>query len=197
MSVETLYESPFARFQRHEIQLTADTGNKDTPGEKKIIEDWLWFDEPDNVNVLVEDEQGKFLVLEQTKYAIPEPSTYATVGGLIEGSDASPLEAAQREVREELHLEAPIWISLGHYVAAANRGGGRTHAFWARQAKPIATASEAAVVGAADLEAQHLLKLSKDQLLEALLEGNFREIKWTATVALALLSADKNIAGGT
>jgi hypothetical protein len=39
----------------------------------------------------------------------------------------------------------------------------------------------------ADLEAQRVHTLTRQELLSALLEGKFKEVKWTATVALAIL----------
>jgi len=43
----------------------------------------------------------------------------------------------------------------------------------------------------ADLEAQKAVLLSEQELLEAVLANKFKEVKWTANVALALL-ASKN-----
>jgi ADP-ribose pyrophosphatase YjhB (NUDIX family) len=205
-SVQTLYETPFARFQIHQVQL-GDTTNT-------IINDWLWYDESDNINVLVERaEDGKFLVLEQTKYGI-DGLTYAVVGGLIEtaieqqqgggGGGESPLQAAQRELQEELGMVATNWVELGAYRAAANRGGGTTYTFLARQAadsknnknkKAGATSTthqqpqknSKGRIAPGELERQDVIILSREELLEAVLAGKFKEIKWTATVALALL----------
>lgn len=188
-SVQTLYETPFARFQIHQVKLQPSG---------PIIEDWLWFDEADNVNILVQDEaEGKFWIMEQTKYAFGgglgddgDDKTYAVVGGLIE-PDESALEAAQRELREELRLESSDWVSLGNYVAAANRGGGTTHVFWARKARPLPGSNlnqrSPDGISEGELERQDRIKLSRQELLQALELGRFREIKWTATVALALL----------
>jgi ADP-ribose pyrophosphatase YjhB (NUDIX family) len=203
-SVQTLYETPFARFQIHQVQL-GDTASS-------IINDWLWYDESDNINVLVERaEDGKFLVLEQTKYGI-DGSTYAVVGGLIETAieqqqkqgGESPLQAAQRELQEELGMVATNWVELGAYRAAANRGGGTTFTFLARQAansnnnnkkKAGATLTNhqqpqknsQGRIAPGELERQDVIELSREELLEAVLAGKFKEIKWTATVALALL----------
>jgi ADP-ribose pyrophosphatase YjhB (NUDIX family) len=217
-SVQTLYETPFARFQIHKVQL-GDTAST-------IINDWLWYDESDNINVLVERaEDGKFLVLEQTKYGI-DGSTYAVVGGLIETEikqqqqqqqgegGESPLQAAQRELQEELGMVATNWVELGAYRAAANRGGGTTYTFLARQAAAAAAAdgntnnnknnnkkkagatptthqqpqkNSKGRIAPGELERQDVIELSREELLEAVLAGKFKEIKWTATVALALL----------
>lgn len=177
LDVTTLYETPFSRFQLHKVKI----------GDK-IIDDWLWYDESDNVNILVQNEEGNFLVFKQTKYAW-DGESLAVVGGLIESGE-EPLEAAKRELMEELGMEARSWDSLGSYRAACNRGGGITHTFFARDAKK-SLEDKKAVVGQADLERQDLIYLTKRELLDAVLDGKFQEIKWTATVALALLKQNK------
>ena len=160
-------------------------------GEKKsVIDDWLWYDESDNVNVLVSDKDGNFLVLEQTKYAIAG-TTLAVVGGLVEKGE-DPLHTAIRELQEELGMISSHWVPLNSYTAAANRGGGTTHIFWAQKAEHTIQNKNQVVVGQADLERQDLIKLSGEELIESVLSGRFKEIKWTATVALALLKSSKD-----
>eukprot|EP00980_Cylindrotheca_fusiformis_P031669 scaffold26767_cov117-Cylindrotheca_fusiformis.AAC.4 len=178
LDVKTLYETPFARFQLHTVRM----------GES-VIDDWMWFDESDNINVLVQEEKGNFVVLKQTKYAI-DGETLAIVGGFIEEGE-TPLEAAQRELKEELGMEAKHWKDMGSYRAAANRGGGMTHIFWAQKATYLSGAEQTAVRGQADLERQDLVRHSEKELVELLLQGKFGEIKWTATVALALLNSQQ------
>ena len=211
VGVETIYETLFARFQIHKVKLPAD-GNKNT-----IINDWLWYDEADQINVLVqEDVTNDYIVFYQSKYAIQTP-TYAIVGGLIEINE-DPLIAAKRELSEELNMLSNDWIFLGSYRAAANRGGGITYTYLARHAKKKKkisiqqqqspsteennnkqqkkkkdkvednnkdTNNDHVAVG--ELERQDIVKLTREQLLEYLLDGKFQEIKWTATIALALL----------
>ena len=208
ISVETIYETLFARFQIHKVKL---------PDGKTIIDDWLWYDEADQINVLVqEDITDKYVVFYQTKYAIQTP-TYAIVGGLIEVNE-DPLDAAKRELSEELNMISTDWIFLGSYRAAANRGGGITYTYLARRAKKkeksiqqqtqqkLPTKNENnnnnktnkknakrkkmddhVDVAVGELERQDIVKLTREQLLEYLLDGKFQEIKWTATIALALL----------
>lgn len=178
LSVKTLHETPFARCQIHEVQV----------GDVHI-EDWLWFDECNNINVLIEHESGLFWVLEQTKYAIAGKS-FAVMGGMIEPGEL-PLETAKRELKEELQLESDNWIPMGSYVAASNRGGGTTHLFWARHARNIPGLEHHQLKGGSiaqgELERQDVVQLSRNELLQAVLAGKFQEVKWTATVALALL----------
>ena len=181
----TLYESPFARFQLHRVQL--EDG-------KTVVDDWMWYDEADNVNVLVETPKGTFLVFQQTKYALNGQS-HAVVGGLIEPGE-SPLQAGQRELQEELGLQAVEWKELGAYRAAANRGGGTTHAYLARGATALPGMERKSSMAEGEAEHQNLLELTREELLTALIEGKFQEIKWTATVALALITSGKDGEGG-
>jgi 8-oxo-dGTP pyrophosphatase MutT (NUDIX family) len=182
--VETIYETPFARFQIHKVLIGS-----------KLINDWMWFDESDNINVLIETKDGTFIVLQQTKYAI-EGSTYAVVGGLIEAGEF-PVDAAKRELQEELGMVAEEWMDLGAYRAAANRGGGMTYTFLARKAAPYSGSKKShgnAGIADGELERQDIVRLTRSQLIESVLAGKFKEIKWTATVALALLRTDGDAA---
>jgi 8-oxo-dGTP pyrophosphatase MutT (NUDIX family) len=181
---ETLYETPFARFQIHQVLL--EDG-------KTVVKDWLWLDESDVVNVLVENENEQFVVLHQSKYGIATP-TYAIVGGLMEPEEkGNPLLTAQRELREELGMESDHWIQLGGYRTAANRGAGTTYTFLARHARKEGSTTTTTTGRGGDgpvegeLERQDVVLLTRNELVEKLLVGDFQEIKWTATIALALL----------
>ncbi|TFJ80327.1 hypothetical protein NSK_008332 [Nannochloropsis salina CCMP1776] len=83
-----------------------------------VLDGWLWFDEKDQINVLVRleaeagtgagegmtggEEDRKFLVFEQKKYGY-QGLSLAPIGGLVEpGEDA--LMAAKRELLEEAGL---------------------------------------------------------------------------------------------
>mmetsp|Transcript_45893 Transcript_45893/g.111169 ORF Transcript_45893/g.111169 Transcript_45893/m.111169 type:complete len:310 (-) Transcript_45893:2749-3678(-) len=175
LEVKTLYETSFARFQIHKVK-----------AGKNVIDDWLWCDEMDHVNVLVQESKtGKFVIFRQTKYGNPGPPTLAVVGGMVEPGE-TPLEAARRELMEELQLESTDWVSMGQYRAAVNRGGGYTHTFLAKNAA-VAADHNIKVKGQADLERQDIVKCTQEELLQYVLDGKFGEIKWTATVALSLL----------
>ena len=92
-----LLESPRMRVDHHTRRLP----NGD------LIDDWLWVDYGDRVNVLVRERasnggEGSFVVLEQTKYALVG-SSLSVVGGFIEPHETAE-DAALREVSEELGL---------------------------------------------------------------------------------------------
>ena len=138
-----LVESPWMRLSQHTVQLpptspsTAPANDNKEEEEGMVIDDWLFIDYHDRINVLVAapysqernekgevDSEPQFVILEQTKYALYEPS-YAIVGGIIEpGGEETPAIAAQREVNEELNIQCEQWKSLGKYRTDVNRGMG-------------------------------------------------------------------------
>jgi ADP-ribose pyrophosphatase len=163
-----LEHGKFLRVESHTIKLP----------DGQIIPDWPWLIVPNAAIVLPVTEDGKFLCFRQTKYAV-EGTSLAPVGGMLE-PDEPPLEAAKRELLEEMGYEAPDWVNLGSYVLDPNRGIASMHLFLALSARKVAEPHSD------DLEDQELLGLSKDELENALRAGEFKVITWTAVVALAL-----------
>ena len=98
---------------------------------------------------------------------------------MLEPGEA-PLDAARRELLEEMGYEAREWVNLGSYVLDPNRGVGTMHLFLALQARQVAEPDSD------DLEDQELLRLSKAEIEAALQAGEFKVVAWTAAVAMAL-----------
>jgi ADP-ribose pyrophosphatase len=146
------------------------------------IPDWAWLEMPAYINVVVQTDNGEFLVFRQVKYAI-QGVTFAPVGGYIE-PDEDALDAAQRELREETGYEAPDWVDLGTYVVDANRGAGVARLFLATGAHKVTEPR------ADDLEEQEIVLMKRDEFVKALHDGEFKALSWTAAIALALLRLD-------
>lgn len=163
-----LKHSKFLTVEQHVIKLP----------DGQIIPNWPWLIIPSAAIVLAVTEDKKFLCFRQTKYAV-EGTTLAPVGGMIEPNEA-PMDAAKRELLEEMGYKASDWINLGNYILDPNRGIATMHLFLALDAKKIATPDSD------DLEDQELLFLSRDKIENALKAGEFKVLAWTAVVAMAL-----------
>ena len=131
----------------------------------RIIDNWPWIVTPDFVNVVAVDENGRFLIFRQTKYAI-DGASFAPIGGYLEPGE-EPLQAAQRELLEETGYTANNWHYLGSYAVDGNRGVGKAHFFLAQNAQPTTE------INADDLEEQELLFLTHEEVSAALTSGYF------------------------
>ena len=161
--------STFLRVEAHQVELP----------DGHIIPDWPWIITPDFINVVAVTEAGEFICFRQTKYALGEVSL-GIAGGYIEPGE-EPLAAAKRELLEETGYEATEWVGLGVYRVDANRGAGIAYPFLATGARHVAHPD------ADDLEEQQLVLLSRAEIRQALLAGEFKALPWAATISLALL----------
>jgi ADP-ribose pyrophosphatase len=152
----------------------------------KIIPDWAWLIIPSAAIVLAVTEDNQFLCFRQTKYAVAG-TTLAPVGGMLE-PDETPIDAAKRELLEEMGYEAQDWVSLGSHILDPNRGIATMHLFLALGAKKVAEPNSD------DLEDQELLMLSKNEIENALNAGEFKILAWSAVVAMSInyLNARQN-----
>jgi ADP-ribose pyrophosphatase len=160
--------------------LSVDDCTVETPDGQRI-DHWLWIKTPDYINVIAVNCEGQFLVLYQGKYGL-ERESLAPVGGYIEPGE-EPLEAARRELLEEIGYKATEWIPLGSYIVDPNRGVAQGYLYLARGAYQVAEPK------ADDLEKQKLVCLSRAELETALREGQFQVLAWAANVAFALMVA--------
>ena len=144
----------------------------------QIIPDWAWLIIPSAAIVLAVTVDNKFLCFRQTKYAV-EGTVLAPVGGMLEPNE-EPLDAAKRELLEEMGYEASEWINLGSHILDPNRGIATMHLFLALNAKQVAKPNSD------DLEDQELLFLTRGEIENALKAGEFKILAWSAVVAMSL-----------
>lgn len=194
-----LIESPWMRLAQHTVQIVEN--NRDKSNVIKVIDDWLFIDYHDRINVLVQDPDSSqndtnpsFLILKQTKYALSSQQSLAVVGGIVEPGE-EPLVAAKREVSEELLVSCNSWTSLGKYRTDVNRGMGWVHPFLARDCVYTKTTLPLLVgdtesngnVGAHDIERQNKQSMTLNEVKDAVMKERFVEVQWSNTVALAVL----------
>jgi ADP-ribose pyrophosphatase len=169
VSRKTILEhSKFLTVENHVVKLP----------DGKIIPNWAWLIIPSAAIILAVTEDNKFLCFRQTKYAI-EGTSLAPVGGMLEPNE-KPIDAAKRELLEEMGYESPDWVSLGSHILDPNRGIATMHLFLALNAKQVAEPNSD------DLEDQELLFLSRDEIENALNAGEFKILAWSAVVAMSL-----------
>lgn len=184
------------RLAKHKVQIKNRESNA-----IKVIDDWLFIDYHDRINVLVQDPDSSqndtnpsFLILKQTKYALSSQQSLAVVGGIVEPGE-DPLVTAKREVSEELLVSCNSWISLGKYRTDVNRGMGWVHPFLARDCVYTKTAPQLFAgdtesngnVGAHDIEWQNIQSMTLNEVKDAVMKERFIEVQWSNTVALAML----------
>lgn len=169
-----LNHSKFLSVEDHAIELP----------DGHVIQNWPWLVTPDYINTALVTQDKRFLCFRQTKYAV-EGISLAPVGGYLEPGEA-PLVTARREVLEETGYESPEWISLGQYAVDGNRGAGVAHFFLALNARKIQPRN------ADDLEEQEEVLLTRAQVEQAIANGEFKVLAWSAIMALALLYLDKH-----
>ncbi len=146
----------------------------------RILDDWPWIVTRDYICVLARMKDRTFLVFRQTKYALDGGSSLAVMGGYIESGEP-PLEAARRELLEETGCQAVAWQSLGSFKVDGNNSPATAHLFLAEGAHKVAEPDSD------DLEEQEVVYLSREELKEAALGGQFKVLAWSAAVSLALL----------
>ena len=185
---QCLLDSKWMRVSLHTVKF---------PDSDTTYDDWLWIDYHDRINVLVEDgsrsgkdQEPRFLVFEQTKYALEGRISHAIIGGIVEVGE-KPIEAARREVKEEMDgLVCEKFHFLGRFRTDVNRGVGWLNSFLARGCTNHLKAQERHFlmdeVGATDIEKQKVKSITLGELRKAVTLGKFIEVQWTATVTQAL-----------
>lgn len=80
------------------------------------------------------------------------------------------------------------WTFLGRYRTAANRGGGFVYTYLLKNAVPLLSGGGTSnYIGTGDDESQEILHLEEKDVMNALSEGKFQEVKWLGTFSLAML----------
>ena len=182
LSATLLAETEWSRVELHTVKKP----------DGSVVNDWLWMDERDHVNVITRLEgSGKFMFFNQTKYGLDGWSLAPPAGYMDRGE--SPEEAARRELGEELGMSAQRLVQLGGgvgYRTAVNRGLGFGYNVLALDAKPTAEASRLRMQSDDwELQGTDRVQLSCREMREAWSKGHMRESHWALSTAQALMSA--------
>lgn len=195
VSSETIIENKWVSLSRHNVRTHPNLDGQSIDSSKSsIIDDWLWIDTMNQINILVTtiiDKIEYFVIFEQTKYGYNGPS-YAVVGGHIEMDDKSALIAARRELFEELGMivDDSNWIEFNEnegYRTDVNRGLGFCHTFLARKGIFKDKKKHENLDFFDETEQLHIKYVTLHQLIEYFQKGLFKEAKWSNTVGLGLL----------
>jgi ADP-ribose pyrophosphatase len=146
----------------------------------QIVGDYYQIRLPDYVLIYAEMDDGTVPMLRQYKHGLRRVCL-AFPGGAI-GDAESPLDAARRELREELGCEADGWDSLGAFVTNANQRCNTAHLFRARGARQVVAPASG------DLEDAAIVHLESAALL---MPERITEIGQASHVALLFLAIDR------
>jgi len=92
---------------------------------------------PGAVVIAAVDAEGKVVLVKQYRHPVGRWLLELPAGGLEPGED--PLAAAQRELREEVGLEAKVWQPLGEFYSSPGYASELLHAFLATDLTSVPT----------------------------------------------------------
>jgi 8-oxo-dGTP pyrophosphatase MutT (NUDIX family) len=145
---------------------------------------WYVLDYPDWAVVVALTADDRLVLVRQWRHAAQSWSLELP-GGVVDATDADPLAAARRELREETGHEAPGWRYL--YASHPNPAiqTNRLHVVLATGAAPVA----AAVLEAG--EALHTEILPVDQVLAGLRQGMIGQAMHVGAILVGLEAAGR------
>ncbi len=148
----------------------------------RIVEGYLRLESPSYVMIVPLDRENRVGLIRSYKRGV-DAIDIQPPAGIIE-ADEPPLQAAQRELLEELGCNANTWQALGSYVLGGNFGGGPAYIFLATGCEQIQAPDSG------DLEEQQVLWLSLPEIQRRLTEGQFRQLASVASLGLAFAHLD-------
>ena len=143
----------------------------------RIVQGFPQMELRDYAIVVALTPTGEVLIEWMYKHG-PGHHVFDLVAGVLEDGE-DPLQAAQRELREETGYASEQWSSLGTFTVNSNYGCGRMHAFLARDARIVSEPNST------DLEEMELVLRPFDEAIADLRRGRFELLSAAAALALA------------
>ena len=168
-SSKVVYENPWLRVREDDL-VRPDGGS----GIYGVVE------KPDFA-VVVPEENGRFHLVEQYRFAIGRRSWEFPQGGWPQGSSGTPEELARTELAEETGLRAGSWRRLGHLKSSlgfCNQGFDIFHAIDLQAGPHAREATEADMVQG---------EFSEDELVAMITSGQIVDDCTVAAYALLRL----------
>ena len=151
LSSSYLFKKPWLTVRQDKLQLANGV----------VIPEYFVLEYPDWVNVLAITKDKKFLMILQYRHGT-QTTNFEFCGGCVDETDASPLEAAQRELLEETGFGGGRWRFNLKLSANPSTSDNWTYNFIAEDVEPI---DEQHLDGGEDISCY---QLSLDEIKELL-----------------------------
>lgn len=104
----------------------------------KVVPEYYVLEYPTWVNIIAITEEDEYVLVRQYRHAL-DIVEYELCAGTMEASDASPLEAAKRELLEETGYAGGEWTELTVLSANPTSMNNLNHTFIAKGVKKVAS----------------------------------------------------------
>lgn len=139
---------------------------------------------PDWVEVVAIDANDEIVLVEQYRHGLGVVALELP-GGAVDASDAGPIEAAARELREETGFSAKEWEYVGALAANPATHTNRCHIVLARDVERVSQPADDPT------ERIRLVRMPIRQAIAMALDGKMIQVIHVAALTLALHKAGK------
>lgn len=130
-----------------------------------IVPEWFVLEFPDWVNVIAITKEGQFVMEDQYRHALGQTG-FELVAGVIDPGE-TPLEAAQRELREETGFGGGTWT---HFMTVSPNPTNHTNLCHTFLATDVERLSDQNLEATEDI---HVDIFTPEEVLQLLSEGQF------------------------